>query len=290
MQSTGSKLEGKSCQVRDNSTTKMPSISSFVLLALSLVAPSVSLPSTYPSTLSNSQSSLTLLYHNNLNASDDVNHIAAILLDATSSSQASAACSKLSERLLTRSAIQAHYDDFYYELSYLAYKGVSSPSQRYIIDGGVVAYNKRQSWLDFSPLPHGRNVLPVLCTQSANASQPNSAVAAPANEVTIAAAGDQYLGYRNLKSWRFNGVKYADQPQRWQYSTLRPGTGQLVNATSYGSQCPQVGAGVEDCLFLNIQTPYIPKAGSKAKKLRPVMFFIHGETRVCSNTVKPEPP
>ena len=52
-------------------------------------------------------------------------------------------------------------------------------------------------------------------------------------------------------------------------------TGQTINATEYGPECPQNGAGAEFCLYLNIQTPYLPKQGSTAD-LRPVFFWIHG--------------
>jgi carboxylesterase type B len=52
-------------------------------------------------------------------------------------------------------------------------------------------------------------------------------------------------------------------------------TGQTINATNYGPKCPQYGAGAESCLYLNIQTPYLPKQGSTAA-LRPVFFWIHG--------------
>jgi len=45
----------------------------------------------------------------------------------------------------------------------------------------------------------------------------------------------------------------------------------------YGSQCFQYGSGSEDCLFLNIWTPYLPRSGcAKKKNLKPVMFWIHG--------------
>lgn len=46
----------------------------------------------------------------------------------------------------------------------------------------------------------------------------------------------------------------------------------------YGSQCIQGGGGSEDCLFLNVWTPYLPNPNSKPKKknLRPVGVWIHG--------------
>lgn len=225
--------------------------------------------------LSNEGSSLTLLYQNNLNGSDDANHVSAILLDETPLLKAASACSTLNEQLLPRAEIDSHYSDFYNQLSYLAYSGRARTGQQYIISNGVVTLNKRQSCLDFKPRAYGNPRLPVLCTQSANASQPQQSNATAQNEITVPAGGNIYRGYRNLKSWRFSGIRYADPPKRWQYSTLYSGKGQLLDATQFGSRCAQVGGGSEDCLFVNIQTPYIPKAGSK-RGLKPVYFWIHG--------------
>ncbi len=225
--------------------------------------------------LTNSETSLTLLYQNNLNASDDINHIAAILLDDFKYSEAAPACAVVNEKPLSRNAIKSHYEDFYYELSYLAYSGQSSSRQSYIIHDGLVTFDKGSHSLEFSSKPHDNARLPVLCTQSANASQPTGSNATTQNEITVPAAGNTYTGYRNLKSWRFSGIPFADVPERWHYSKVYSGTGQAIDATQFGSECPQVGGGSENCLFLNIQTPYVPKVGSK-KLLKPVYFWIYG--------------
>ncbi|TKA82016.1 hypothetical protein B0A55_01726 [Friedmanniomyces simplex] len=248
----------------------------FATLSALLALPAVlAHPAARSTKLSNTDTSLTLLYQNNLNGTDDANHISAILLDAFPASQAASACSALNERLLSESVIESHYDDLFYQLSYLVYDGRASPNQEFLINNGVVAFSQQRACLDFKPLPYGNARLPVLCTQSANASQPTNAVATSQNEITVPAGGNDYIGYRNLKSWRFSGIPYADQPQRWHYSSLYSGTGQTLNATIFGSECPQTHAGSENCLFLNIQTPYIPKAGSKQKP-KPVYFWIHG--------------
>ncbi|KAK0854822.1 hypothetical protein LTS02_011336 [Friedmanniomyces endolithicus] len=246
-----------------------------VLLSLPVVLALPAAQSSSSSKLSNTDTSLTILYQNNLNGTDDVNHISAILLDAVPAPQAAAACGALNERLLALDAIESHYNDFFYQFNYLAYDGRASPDQEFLIENGVVALNQRQSCLDFKPLPYGGPRLPVLCTQSANASQPTTAVATTQNEITVPAGGNEFIGYRNLKSWRFSGIPYADEPQRWHYSSVYSGSGQTINATAFGSECPQNHAGNENCLFLNIQTPYIPKAGS-TQKLKPVYFWIHG--------------
>ncbi|XP_026669424.1 cholinesterase isoform X2 [Ceratina calcarata] len=83
----------------------------------------------------------------------------------------------------------------------------------------------------------------------------------------------------------FLGIPYALPPTReGRFKPPRPHTGwQLLQAVDWGPACPQpssyTGAtkGIrnvdEDCLYLNIFTPYI---GSGLAELYPVMFYIHG--------------
>jgi hypothetical protein len=226
------------------------------------------------SAVSNSATSLTLLYQNNLNASDDVNHVGFLLLDKDEQTQASAACAALNESLLSRATIQAYRADFIQSLSYVAYAGRAAPVQLYYINNGVVAVGGGAE-LSFPSFSSGDQKLPVLCTQSSSQSQPGTSVASVSNKISITSGKNTYIGYRNKKSFRFLGIPYANPPQRFKYSTPYSSTGKTIDATAYGPQCAQGGSGSEDCLFLNIQTPCIPKQGSE-KDLRPVMFWIHG--------------
>jgi carboxylesterase type B len=85
------------------------------------------------------------------------------------------------------------------------------------------------------------------------------------------------VGFRNLKSFLFLGIPFANYPNRFEYSTVYNSTGQTIYATGMGSACEQpfYPASSEECLSLNIQTPYIPKAGSTGG-LRPVLVTIPG--------------
>lgn len=86
-------------------------------------------------------------------------------------------------------------------------------------------------------------------------------------------------------SFRFLGIPYANPVKRFEYSSpytlTSPNT---IPASFYGSACPQASfgqpmLGQEDCLFINIYTPYIPQNPSSAqlqKKLKPVIVWIHG--------------
>ncbi len=73
------------------------------------------------------------------------------------------------------------------------------------------------------------------------------------------------------------GIPYANPLSRFEYSSVYSKKGQTINAQSYGANCAQPwDTGVEDCLFLNIQTPYLPSTAHPKKSLKPVLFTIHG--------------
>jgi carboxylesterase type B len=178
----------------------------------------------------------------------------------------------LNEKPLSKSALQQHQSDFIDALSYQDYAKYYDAGKGFYIDNGIVSVGKQ---LNFASASGSSNkALPVLCTQSANNGS-SSAKLVNGTEVSLTSSGNTFVGYRNQKSFRFLGIPYADTPKRFKYSSVYSKKGQTIQATAYGSQCAQGGSGSEDCLFLNVQTPYIPKAGSK-QKLRPVMFWIHG--------------
>lgn len=82
--------------------------------------------------------------------------------------------------------------------------------------------------------------------------------------------------FRDRLSFRFLGVRYAPKPGRFTYPELYAGSGQEQSALEYAPQCVQYGSGSEDCLFLNIWTPYLPQGNCSPRKLKPVMFWMHG--------------
>jgi hypothetical protein len=252
----------------------MAVLSCFIAVAASFVAVAQSNPlqPKAAAVVSNSRSSLTLVYQNNLNGTDDKNHVGAIILDPTPQASAAAACAALNEKLLPRATLQKYNSDFVHALSYQGYANYVNTDRGFYIDNGAVIVDGRLSFVNSNGI--SRSALPVLCTQSANNGL-SSAGPANGSVVAVGSGGNTYQGYRNQKSFRFLGIPYADTPKRWTYSSLYSKKGQTLQATAYGAQCAQGGSGSEDCLFLNIQTPYIPKAGSK-KNLRPVLFWIHG--------------
>jgi hypothetical protein len=96
---------------------------------------------------------------------------------------------------------------------------------------------------------------------------------------TIVILDAKISGSEGALSFRFLGIRYAPQRERFKYLTVYKGSGGNVSATQYGSECVQSSdRGSEDCLFLNLWTPYIPWSprDELAKDLKPVMFSTHG--------------
>ncbi|KAK5132552.1 hypothetical protein LTR08_008869 [Meristemomyces frigidus] len=256
-------------------------LSNFALAATALLASTASAQPTLEgraAKFSNSQTSLRLIYQNNLNASDDVNHIGAILLDPMTMRSGVDACAAIGETLLTKAAVQNHTSDFSHALSYLEYSGQVDGTQFLLLDGVVTA--PQSGSVSYQALPRASLKLPILCTQSSNQNGASNAVATADNEISVSSSKNTFVGFRNQKSFRFNGIPYANQPARFEYSTVYSPTGQTIQATTYGQDCAQAydASSGENCLFLNIQTPFIPKASSSNTKTlgKPVLLSIHG--------------
>lgn len=87
-----------------------------------------------------------------------------------------------------------------------------------------------------------------------------------------------YGRYRDRVSFRFLGIRYAEQPARFTNSQMYSNDADQL-ALAPGNACVQLpGIGSEDCLFLNIFTSYLPQTIDHSSKssLRPVVLYIHG--------------
>ncbi|KAK2813716.1 hypothetical protein FQN50_000114 [Emmonsiellopsis sp. PD_5] len=227
------------------------------------------------------KTSLTFLFQNNLNPLDDENHVGAILLDPMTGKEGAALCANLDETLLPIETITEHAEDFLHQLRYLEFSGQVGVDAKFFIANGTLSIPP----LGLGDKPHieplgpGNPRLSVLCTQSNKSNSTSTSSTAASNQVSVRSKrdGNTYVGYRNLKSFRFLGIPYANPPSRFEYSTVYDKCDQTIDAQNYGVNCPQDDdmTTSEDCLFLNIQTPYLPKTG-KYDKLRPVLFTIHG--------------
>ena len=89
--------------------------------------------------------------------------------------------------------------------------------------------------------------------------------------------------------YKFLGIPYAETPidkLRFKDPVVKQSWSGILNATEFSNEClqktfnpgsPSTLIGSEDCLYLNIYTPSLPKPGYHVpKSLKPVMFWIHG--------------
>ncbi|KAI8958790.1 cholinesterase [Daldinia sp. FL1419] len=218
-------------------------------------------------------SSLTLLIDNDLQgAASPVSNSGVLLLDARPLENARESCEAAGEQLwslaLGTESIQAN-------LNYLKYIDPDLGLSKF----WVASENQSAHAIDINGNivhPEPDTKLPVLCSQSAPFSDVTSQDTDERWQVTVKSNNESLTGYRDRLSFRFLGVRYAPQPKRFTYSEPYVGNGSEVPALEYDSQCVQAGdIGSEDCLFLNIWTTYLPKP-EHTKKLKPVMFWIHG--------------
>jgi len=238
-------------------------------------------------------SDVQILLHNDLygNASDRQN---AIIVAGTAGtySQAKKACAALFESLWTPPA-DIGTADF---LDYLSYQTKHGKVPRYSSERPTqpreqhyyVSESGSHEACNSINLSSGKlqsvdcnTRLPALCTQSAPLSFVNNTDTSLSRQTQVSSGKAVYTGWRDKLSFRFLGIKYATFPQRFTDSSLVVSTGN-IDALDFGARCTSRGSrtgpvqGAEDCLFLNIYTPFLPKSHGSKDKLRPVMFWIHG--------------
>ena len=230
-------------------------------------------------------SDLQILLHNDLYGNQSSRDDALIVLKtAQTYEQAKKACAALSESLWKPTSNGKDAD-------FLAYLNYNSGSQH----GGR---SRKHLYHVSGKGPHGscksidassghvkpidcKAKLPALCTQSAILSYVNNTDTSASKQTTVTSDKAIYTGWRDKLSFRFLGIKYASFPQRFVDSSPTSLTGN-VSALDFGSICASRDGrygpvrGGEDCLFLNIYTPYLPATKTSKKSLRPVMLWIHG--------------
>jgi len=211
-------------------------------------------------------SDLSVLTHNDLYGNNSTRTGSVIVLDTwQSSAHAQQVCQGLGESLWTPKT--ADYLDY---LPYLGKEGLYWAS-----NGSCV--NVSSPSLDVvSNCPAGSR--PALCTNSAPIDNSTYYDNSTQYQVTVNSGNTSFTGYRDRRNFVFRGIKYAQPFERWTYSQVSNATGE-ISALRYGSQCVQAGqVGSEDCLFLNVWSPFLPVQGNETatQYLKPVMFWVHG--------------
>jgi carboxylesterase type B len=163
-------------------------------------------------------------------------------------------------------------------LSYQVYQGNYPENQPFWVASGKGQECRSIDVRGKTQLTPCSSKLPALCTQSAPVSNATFADTSAQFQVAQKVGKQTLTGYRDFYNWRFFGVRFAPQPERFGYSTVYDGEGS-AESLNYGIECVQNGGGgSEDCLFLNVWTPYLPSQPSPpAKKLKAVMFYVFGD-------------
>lgn len=208
---------------------------------------------------------------------------AAILLNSGSTSfSALSSCEALSETLWSP-RLQDFNDGLNKSLAYEAFSGRYPSNQLFWIGSQAQTLSRRAPEchaIDISGKIHQvpcAEKLPTLCTQKAAASNITFADTTASFQVAQRVGSQILVGYRDFLTFRFMGVRFAAEPERFTYSTLHHATG-INYALDPAPECLQSpGSGSTDCLFLNIWTTFLPAAQRPAKKdLKPVMVYIYG--------------
>lgn len=169
------------------------------------------------------------------------------------------------------------------QFSYLIYRGTYASGQNFWVgnDGqSILKLASDGSW-SIRESSNATVRYPVLCTQSAKRTFANETDTSDRWQVSVG-SGPTFIGYRDGVSFRFGAIPYAQNTQRFTYSTPSTNKGVIdATAATRGKQCPQTSGTdspwAEQCLVLNLFTPTLPgKTSSSRGRLRPVMVWIHG--------------
>ncbi|KAI2788804.1 hypothetical protein POX_e06825 [Penicillium oxalicum] len=202
-------------------------------------------------------SDITILIQNDLTeSSSPLAGLGVLVLDPMPLHLARKSCEDLGESLWDSNT---GFDRIQSQLEYMVLQNTYGPQQRFWVSSTQCAPLSIDSKGSVKEADADQD-LPALCTQSAPFSTVN---------VTDTSPNGRSL-YRDRKSFRFLGLRYAGKTKRWNYSKLYKGKLGHASALEYGSSCAQGTEGSEDCFFLNVWTPYLPKSRAYSRdRLRP---------------------
>ena len=224
---------------------------------------------------------LQVLHYNDLAATN--NGTTAILLRSNQSyANAQTACAAIGESLYQLNA--TNQTQIGLQLQYLVYNG-DLPQNGSVWVGSnecsALAYgNASTSMIACDSL------LPALCTSGVGPTTDFSLSPANGSLLTVSSSNYTYTGYRDSRSFRFLGIPFA-APPLGEYRFLAPQAyngSKVINATAWGDQCIQSsspygslnGTNIsEDCLTLNVYTPFLPNS-TNSTNLRSVAFYMYG--------------
>ncbi|KTW32672.1 uncharacterized protein T551_00157 [Pneumocystis jirovecii RU7] len=137
---------------------------------------------------------------------------------------------------------------------------------------------------------------PSICTNSGHRRTHDTHVPKDKFPITINTGYGTVTGTRSDISFLFLGIPYAEPPVgklRFEYPSPIKKLTESWDATHYRSYCPQDSNSVknpilnEDCLYLNVYTPFIPEDGDSSDLRLPVMVWIHGGSFLRGDVSQP---
>jgi hypothetical protein len=237
-------------------------------MILSIVSILLSFPSSTVATASPQSvgSDLSIITHNDLYGNATTRPAAALVLSTQSIySAATSRCAALGTMLWNP---ETYKQDLSF-LQYLDHGSISDDIGLYWIEGNTTSQCRAITTKgEFKSYPCSMQ-LPALCSNTAT--DVVRQVSVTVNNATI-------TGSRDRQAFRFLGLKYASIPARFAQSIYLPPASNIT-ALEYGPMCYQSRCTTscsEDCLTLNIWTPYLPNGKTTPNKKKAVMLYIYG--------------
>ncbi|OQE35240.1 hypothetical protein PENCOP_c014G00622 [Penicillium coprophilum] len=232
---------------------------------------------------------LRVLHYNNLGPEN--NGTSAVLTQGPSIYvDAAAKCTAIGEKLLPWSSRRNNHTELDYELDYLVFaKELGADDHLWISteqenDKCCFALSISHRKIVQKPCD---DELPALCTSTPPATTDLDRAARETTKLAVTSGGYNLTGYRDARSFRFLGVPFASPPiDDLRFAPPQPYTGSKnIDATSMGDSCIQtssslstvpIGGMSENCLYLNIFTPFLPHNVTTNTMLRPVAVYLYG--------------
>ncbi|CAG8910213.1 unnamed protein product [Penicillium egyptiacum] len=261
-----------------------------VVFALSLLLSQGLAEYRYP--LVGSLGALRVFHYNNLGPQN--NGTSAILAhDRSSYADAAAKCTAIGEKLFPLSSSQdtsQSRTELDYELDYLIFT-----KELLANDSLWLSIEQEDHRKCFAlSISHRKIIrksckekLPALCTSTPPATTDLDRAARETTKLTVTSNDYTVTGYRDARSFRFLGVPFATPPiDDLRFAPPQAYTGpENIDATSMADSCIQspssftnvpIGGMSEDCLYLNVFTPFLPHNVTKNTALRPVAVYLYG--------------
>ncbi|KAH8728957.1 Alpha/Beta hydrolase protein [Phaeosphaeriaceae sp. PMI808] len=237
----------------------MASVLGIVLFSLSFLLSTVT--ATSPQSVG---SDLSIIAHNDLYG--NATHRTAAVIALSSQCDFSAATSRCAALKSVPWNPDNHNQSFGF-LRYLDYGKATDDVGTYWVQGNSTRECRAITTKgDLKSFPCS-NQLPALCSNTATNAVQN---------ISVITGNATITGYRDRYAFRFLGLKYTTMPARFEHSSYLPASN--TTAFEYGPKCIQTNCTEcsEDCLSLNIWTPYLPNGKVAPQKKKAVFVWIHG--------------